>query len=64
MAKDLKKREIVLVAGKRCKIIEIEISDIAKHGKSKVRLEILTPEEEKLVIIRPADFPMEVSNSV
>lgn len=63
LAKDIKKDEVILIAGKKCKVLDIEISDIAKHGKSKVRLEIVTPEQEKLVIIRPADFPMEMQDS-
>jgi translation elongation factor P/translation initiation factor 5A len=60
-AKDVKKGETILLAGKSCAVLEMEISDIGKHGKSKVRLELLTPENEKIVIIRPAEYPVEVA---
>lgn len=58
-AKDIKKDDKVIIAGKECRVLDVEISDIGKHGKRKVRLEILTPENEKMVIIRPADYPIE-----
>lgn len=60
-AREIKKDDVIKVAGKKCKVLGIEISDIGKHGKSKVRLELLTPENEKLVIIRPDDYPFDVA---
>lgn len=59
-AKDIKKGDTIILAGKNCKVLEIELSDIGKHGKSKVRLELSTPENEKLVIIRPENYPVEI----
>ena len=58
-AKDLKQRDSIEITGKSCKIQEIEISDIGKHGKRKVRIVALTPENEKIVIIRPEDYPFD-----
>lgn len=58
-AKDLKKGDKILVAGSRCIIVNVEISDISKQGKKKVRLEIKTEKGEKIVIIRPEDYPFE-----
>lgn len=59
-AKEIKKGDFVLIVGKKFKVIDKEISDMGKHGKSKVRLELLTTENEKLVIIRPEDYPIDV----
>ena len=58
-AKELKKGDKIIIAGKECLIQDIEISDIGKHGKRKVRLVVLTPSGEKIVIIRPEDYPFD-----
>jgi len=58
-AKDLKKGDRIIVAGSRCIIENIEFSDIGKQGKRKVRLEVKTEKGEKVVIIRPEDYPFE-----
>lgn len=57
--KDVKKGEIVIIAGKECTVESIEMSDIGKHGKRKCRLEVKTDKNEKVVIIRPEDYPIE-----
>lgn len=58
-AKDLKSEDRIKVADQSCTIKEIEISDIGKHGKRKVRIEAITSSGEKIVIIRPEDYPFE-----
>ena len=58
-AKDLKKGDKVIVAGKEFSIENIEISDIGKQGKRKVRLELKDDKGGKLIIIRPEDYPFE-----
>lgn len=58
-AKDLKKGDKIIIAGQSCVIGEIEFSEIGKHGKRKCRIEAITPKEEKVVIIRPEDYPFE-----
>ena len=59
-AKDLKKSDRIIVAGQKCLIDNIELSEIGKQGTKKVRLELKTEKGEKLVIIRPEDYPFEL----
>ena len=59
-AKDLKKGDRIKIADNLCEIEDIEISDIGKHGKRKVRLVALTSSGEKIVIIRPEDYSFEI----
>ena len=59
LAKDLKPGDKVSIAGKVCVIDSAEMSDIGKQGKKKVRLVAKTPEGEKVVIVRPEDYPMD-----
>ena len=58
-AKDLKKEDKIIIAGQKCAIENIEFSEIGKQGARKVRLELKTEKGEKLVIIRPEDYPFE-----
>jgi len=58
-AKELKKGDKIKIAGKIYEIIEFEISNIGKHGKRKCRIEAQTEKGEKLIIIRPEDYPIE-----
>lgn len=58
-AKDLKKGDKISIAGKKVIIENIESSEIGKQGKKKVRLELKTPDGEKIVIIRPEDYPFD-----
>ncbi len=59
-AKDLKVGDTISIASKKCTIQSIEISDIGKQGTRKVRLELVTPEGERVVVIRPEDYPFEI----
>jgi translation elongation factor P/translation initiation factor 5A len=59
-AKDIKKGEKISIAGQTCLVNDIEISEIGKQGKRKCRIEALTEKQEKIVIIRPEDYPFEV----
>lgn len=56
-AKELKKDDKIIIADQKCIVSEIEISDIGKHGKRKVRIEAQTEKGEKIIIIRPEDYP-------
>ena len=58
-AKDLSKGDKVIIADQICTIEEKELSDIGKHGKRKARLAAVTPKGDKIVIIRPEDYPFE-----
>lgn len=59
LASQLKKGDKILIASQEYVIEEIEISDIGKHGKRKVRLVAKNPKDEKIVLIRPEDYPLE-----
>jgi len=61
-AKELKKDDEIIIADQKCTILEIEISDIGKHGKRKVRIEAQTEKGEKIVIIRPEDYSFSTSD--
>lgn len=65
-SQDLKKGDTLKIAGKICIVEEIEISEVAgkgamreKQGKRKVRIEAQTKEGERIVIIRPDEYPFE-----
>ncbi len=58
-AKDLKVSDKIEVAGQKCVIKNLEFSDIGKQGKRKARIELLTEKDEKIIIIRPEDYPFE-----
>lgn len=67
-AKDLKKRDKIKIAGKTAVIEEIEFSEVAgkgamkeKQGKRKCRIVAKTDTGERIVIIRPDEFPFEVA---
>jgi len=57
-AKELKAGDSVNISGKKFLVEEVEISDIGKQGKRKVRI-IATSGSEKIVIIRPEDYPID-----
>ena len=58
-AKELKKGDKIKIAGKGFTVIEIEISEIGKQGIRKVRIVATDEKGEKIVIIRPEDYPIE-----
>ena len=64
-AKDLKKGDKIKIAEKVFVINEIEVSEPGSgksglKGKRKVRIEAINNQEEKIVIIRPEDYPFEI----
>ncbi len=58
-AAELKKGEKILIANQEYLTDEIEVSDIGKQGKRKVRILAKNAKEEKIVLIRPEDYPFE-----
>lgn len=58
-AKDLKKGDNIKLAGKVCTIDNIEFSEIGKQGSKKARIEAKTDQGERVVVIRPEEFPFE-----
>lgn len=59
LAKDLKQGQKIVIADQTFTVQEIEISEIGKHGKRKVRVEAITEEGQKIVVIRPEDYPFD-----
>lgn len=60
-AKDLKKGDKISIGGEKLEVSSIEISGIGKQGTQKCRIEALKSNGEKIVIIRPSDYPLECS---
>ena len=60
-AKDVKKGDKIKIADRFLLVEEIEISDIGKQGKRKVRIVASDEKEEKTIIIRPEDYPVETT---
>ena len=58
-ASELRNGDAVIIGGKKCIVENIEISEIGKQGTRKARLELKTEDNEKIVIIRPEDYPFE-----
>lgn len=58
-AMELKKGDKILVASQEYSIHELEISDMGKQGKRKVRILAKNVKEETIVLIRPEDYPFE-----
>jgi len=59
-AKDLKQNYKVLVADQICVVESLELSDVGKQGKRKARIVIVTPKGEKMILVRPEDYPFDV----
>lgn len=58
-AGELKKADKVKIAGKKGVVDEIEISDLGKQGTKKVRMVVKLENGEKVVIVRPEDYPID-----
>ena len=61
LAIDLKKGDRIRIAEQNGIVEGIEISDIGKQGKRKVRISALTDRKEKIILIRPEDYPIDTS---
>ena len=59
LAKDLKLEDKIVIADQKCTVKEVEVSEIGKHGKRKVRIEAITEQGQRIVIIRPEDYPFD-----
>ena len=60
-AKELVKGDKIKIAEQECLIDEIETSDIGKQGKRKVRIVATNSANEKIVVVRPDDYPFNCS---
>jgi translation elongation factor P/translation initiation factor 5A len=59
-AEELKKGDKIVLAGETLVVEEIEISDIGKQGVKKCRIQALKKDSERVIIIRPSNYPFEV----
>lgn len=59
-AKEIKKGDKLKLAGKILLVEEIELSDISKQGTKKCRILAKSDTGEKITLIRPEDYPLEV----
>lgn len=60
-ASELKKSDKIILGGETLIVERVEISDIGKQGTKKVRIETKKSNGEKVIIIRPADYPINIS---
>jgi len=58
-AKEIKPGDKINIAGQICRALSTELSDIGKQGKRKCRMELLTDKNERIVIVRPEDYPFD-----
>ena len=58
-AKEVKKGDKIIIGGEDLEVEEVEISDISKQGTKKVRFVAKKKKNEKIVIIRPEDYPID-----
>ncbi len=59
-AGELKAGQKILIGGEVLVVESIEISDIGKQGTKKVRIVAKKANGEKMVIIRPEDYPISI----
>ena len=59
-ARDIKKGDTILLAGKKGIVQEVEMSDISKQGSKKCRLVVRLESGESATIIRPEEYPFDV----
>jgi translation elongation factor P/translation initiation factor 5A len=61
LAKDLKKGDRIKIAEQTGVIDSIELSEIGKHGRRKCRIVAVTEKGEKVILIRPEDYPFDLA---
>ncbi len=59
-AKELKKGDKIELGGEILSIENLELSEIGKQGTQKCRISAKKQNGERIIIIRPADYPFEV----
>ena len=58
-AKEIKKGDKIKISGVSFVVENVEISDVGKQGTKKVRIEAKSESGEKIIIIRPEEYPFE-----
>lgn len=59
-AKEIVQGEIVKIGGEELFVESIEISDIGKQGSQKCRIVTKKKNGERVIIIRPSEYPLEI----
>ena len=60
-AKQLKKGDKIIIGTDILVVEEIELSDMSKQGSKKCRIVALKSNGEKVVIIRPEEYPFNIN---
>lgn len=60
-ASEIKKGDKIKIAGKTAVVEEVETSDIGKQGSKKCRLVAKDEKGERMTLIRPEDYPIELA---
>ena len=58
-ASEVKKGDIMIIAGEELEVEEVEISDIGKQGTKKVRIVAKKKSGERVTMVRPDEYPIE-----
>ena len=58
-ASEINRGDIISIGGEELEVEEVESSDIGKQGTKKIRIVAKKKSGEKIVLIRPADYPIE-----
>ena len=56
---EIKKDDTIKIAGEELLVEEVEVSDMGKQGTKKVRFVAKKKNGEKIVLIRPEEYPIE-----
>jgi len=59
IAEKLFKNDFILLGGEKLQVEEIELSDVGKQGVKKCRIVAVRPNKEKIIIIRPSNYPFD-----
>jgi len=59
-ADKLKKGDNISLGGEKLEVESLEISDVGKQGVKKCRIVALKSNKERIVIIRPSNYPFDV----
>jgi len=59
LAEQLKNGDKIAIGPETLKIESIEISDVGKQGVKKCRIVALRPNGDKVILVRPSNYPFD-----
>lgn len=59
-ASELKPGDVLVIGGEKVTVLTVEVSDTSKQGAKKCRIEAKKANGEKIVLIRPTDYPFDI----